>query len=71
MTENLFEYIMAENFPNLMKETDNQVQKSQSPKQDEPKRPTPRLTVIKTSEVKERILKEASEKQLVTLEESP
>ena len=36
-TENLFEEIMAENFPNLVQETDIQVQETQSPKQDEPK----------------------------------
>ena len=35
--ESLFEEIMAENFPNLMKEKDTQVQKPESPKQDEPK----------------------------------
>ena len=33
-TENLFEKIMKENFPNLVKETDIQVQEAQSPKQD-------------------------------------
>ena len=31
---NLFENIMKEKFPNLVKETDMQVQKTQSPKQD-------------------------------------
>ena len=31
---NLFEKIMKENFPNLMKEIDIQVQEAQSPKQD-------------------------------------
>ena len=31
--ENLFEKIMKENFPNLVKEIDIQVQKAQSPKQ--------------------------------------
>ena len=35
--ENLFEKIMKENFPNLVKEIDIQVQETQSPKQDEPK----------------------------------
>ena len=34
--ENLFEKIMTENFPNLVKEIDIQVQ--ESPKQDEPKK---------------------------------
>ena len=36
-TENLFEEIIAENFPNLGKETDIQVQEAQSPKQEQPK----------------------------------
>ena len=36
-TENLFEEIMAESFPNLAKEPDNQVQEAPSPKQDVPK----------------------------------
>ena len=31
---NLFEKIMKENFPNLMKEIDRQAQEAQSPKQD-------------------------------------
>ena len=33
-TGNLFEKIMTENFPNLVKETDMRVQAAQSPKQD-------------------------------------
>ena len=36
-TENLFEKIIKENFPNLVKEIDTQVQKAQSPKQVVPK----------------------------------
>ena len=35
--ENLFEEMMTENFFNLRKETDSQVQETESPKQDEPK----------------------------------
>ena len=35
--ENLFENIMKENFPNLVKEIDIQVQEAQSPKKDAPK----------------------------------
>ena len=35
--ENLFEKIMKENFPNLVKERDIQVQEAQSPKQFGPK----------------------------------
>ena len=37
--ENVFDAIMAENFPNLKKETDIQVQEAESPKQDEPRDP--------------------------------
>ena len=35
--ENLFEEMMTENFFNLRKETDSQVQETEIPKQDEPK----------------------------------
>ena len=35
--ENLFEKVMMENFPNLMREKVTQIQESQSPKQEEPK----------------------------------
>ena len=35
-SENLFEQIMKENFPNLAKELDIQIQEAQSPKQDGP-----------------------------------
>ena len=68
--ENLFENIMRENFPNLAKEIDFQeVQEAQRvPNKMNPKRPTPRHIIIKTQKVqdKERILKAAREKQLVT-----
>jgi len=35
--EKIFEEIRAENFPNMGKETVNQVQEAQSPRQDKPK----------------------------------
>ena len=35
--QNILEKIMTENFPNLVKEVDIQVQKAEGPKQDEPK----------------------------------
>ena len=35
--ENLFEKVMTENFPNLMREKVTQIQETQSPKQEEPK----------------------------------
>ena len=45
--EDKFEYIMAENFPNLEKEIDIQIQEAQiTPERINPKRPTPRYIVI-------------------------
>ena len=35
--ENLFEKVMMENFPNLMREKGIQIQETQSPSQEEPK----------------------------------
>ena len=66
---NPFEKIVKENFPNLVKETDMQVQEAQRVSNKlAAKRPTPRHIIIKMSKVKdkERILKAASEKQRVT-----
>ena len=55
--ENIFEEIMAENFPNLM-ETDIKIQEAQRvPNKLNPNRPTPRHTIIKMAKFKERILK--------------
>ena len=55
---------MTENFPNLMKERDTQVQEAQM----DPKRPTGREIIIKITKLKdkERILKARREKQVVT-----
>ena len=66
---NLFEKIMKENFPNLMKEIDIQVQEAQRvPSKMDPKKATPRHIIIKIPKVKnkERILKAAREKETVT-----
>ena len=64
--ENLFEQIMKENFPNLVKEIDFQeVQEAQRvPKKLDPKRNTPRHIIIKLPKIKdkEKILKAAREK---------
>ena len=59
---------MKENFPNLVKEIDMQSRKHRVPNKVNPKRPTPRHIIIKMPKVKdkERILKAAREKQLVT-----
>ena len=70
--ENLFEQIMKENFPNLVKEIDFQeVQESQRvPKKLDPKRNTPKHIIIKLpkNKNKERILKRARGKELPTME---
>ena len=66
---NLFEKIMKEDLPNLVKEIDIQGQEAQRvPNKMDAKRPTPRNTIIKMPNVKdkEKILKAAREKQVVT-----
>ena len=66
---NLFEKIVKENFPNLVKEIDMQVQEAQGvPNQMDAKRPTPKHIVVKMTKVKdkERTLKAAREKQSPT-----
>ena len=60
---------MKENFPNLVKEIDKQVQEAQRvPNKMDAKRPTSRHIIIIMLKVvdKERILKAAGEKKLVT-----
>ena len=55
---------MKENFPNLLKEIDMQVQEAQSPKQDGCKEAHSKHIIIKMPKVKdkERILKAARDK---------
>ena len=69
-TEKLFEKIMKENFPNLAKEIGFQeVQEAQRvTKKLDPSKHTPRHIIIKLLKVKEkeRILKAAREKDIVT-----
>ena len=70
--ENLFEKVMMENFPNLMRETVTQSQETQRvPIKRNPKRPTSRHVIIKMAKFqdKETILKAAREKQEVTYKE--
>ena len=66
---------MKENFPNLVKEINFQeVQEAQRvPKKLDPKRNTPRHIIIKLPKIKdkERILKEAREKETVTYKGVP
>ena len=72
--ENLFEKIMKENFPNLAKEIDIQVQEAQRiPNKLDPRRNAPRHIIIKMSKVKDkdRILKTAREKETVTYKGLP
>ena len=62
--ENIFEDIIAENFPNPGKKTDIQVQEAQRVSNKiNPKRTTPRYIVIKTAKIKdkERLLKASRE----------
>ena len=54
-TGNLFEKIMKENFPNLVKETDIQVQEAQRvPNKMDTKKITPRHIIIKILKVKDK-----------------
>ena len=72
--ENLFEQIMKENFPNLVKELDMQVQDAQRvPKKLDPRRNTPSHIIITLPRIKdkERILKAAREKETVTYKGVP
>ena len=53
---NPLEKIMKENFPNLVKETDMQVQEAQRvPKKMDAKRPTPRHIIIKMLKIKREV----------------
>ena len=71
---NLSEKIVKENFPNLGKEIDMQVQEAQRiPTKMDAKKPTPRHIIIKMPKVKDkkRILIAAREKKLVIYREVP
>ena len=70
----LFEDIMTENFPNLVKEKDRQVQEAQRvPDKFDKERPTLRHIIIKITGLKhkERTLKATREKQVVTYKGAP
>ena len=73
--ENLFEHIMKDNFPNLVKEIYFQeVQEAQRvPKKLDPRRNTPRHIIITLPKItqKERILQAAREKDTVTYKGVP
>ena len=74
-SENLFEQITKENFPNLAKEKDFQEdQEAQRvPKKLDPRRTTPRLIIITfpKNKEKERILEASREKETVTCKGVP
>ena len=54
--ENLFEKVMMENFPNLMREKVTQIQETQRvPKKRNPKRPTTRHIIIKMAKFQEKV----------------
>nr|KAF6394578.1 hypothetical protein HJG59_010734 [Molossus molossus] len=72
--EEMFEVIMSENSPKLVKENVTQVQETQRvPSEMNPRRLTARHTIIKMANIKhkERILKEARETQKVTYNGAP
>ena len=72
--ENLFEKVMMENFPTLMREKVTQIQETQRvPIKRNPKRPTARHIIIKMAKFqdKERILNAAREKKEVTYKAAP
>ena len=61
--KNVFDKIMAERILSLKKETDIQVQESDSANKMNPKRLTPNHIMIRMTKGKKRILKAAREKQ--------
>ena len=66
-TDNPFEEIIAENFPDLRKGTDIQVQEAQrAPNRINPKSPTPRHIIIKMSRIKEKRENPKSCKRMAT-----
>ena len=72
--EKLFEEMVTENFPNWVKKKETQVQEAETvPNKLKPKRPTLRHIITKMARLKdkERILKAAREKQVVTYKGAP
>ena len=73
-TEKIFQEIIAENFPNMGKESLTQIQEAQRvPYKINPRRNTPRHIVIKLTKIKdkEKILKAAREKKQITIQGNP
>ena len=72
--ENLFENVMMENFPNLMRKKVTQIQETQRvPSKRNPKRPTARHIIIKMAKFqnKQRIFQAAREEQELTYKGAP
>ena len=72
--ENLFEKVMMENFPNLMREKVTQIQETQRvPIKKNPKRPISRHIIVKMAKFKdkERMTRAATEKKEVPYKRSP
>ena len=72
--DNLFEKIMKENFPNMAKKLDMQVQDAhRAPKKINPRRNTSKHIIIKLPKIKqkERIFKTAREKETATYKGVP
>ena len=72
--ENLFKNIMKDNFPNLVKKINLQIQEAQRvPKKLDPRRNTPRHIIMKLPMIKykEKNLKAAREKETVTYKGVP
>ena len=73
-TEKIFQEIIAENFPNMGKESLTQIQEAQRvPYKINPRRNTPRHILVKLTKIKdkEKILKAAGEKKQVTYKGTP
>ena len=73
-TEKIFQEIIAENFPNMGKESLTQIQEAQRvPYKINPRRNTPRHILIKLTKikVKEKFLKAGREKKQITYKGTP
>ena len=73
-TEKIFQEIIAENFPNMGKESLTQIQEAQQvPYKINPRRNTPRHILIKQNKIKdkEKTLKAAREKKQITYKGTP
>ena len=72
--ENLFKNIMKDNFPNLVKKINLQIQEAQRvPKKLDPRKHTPRHIIITLPKIKEkeRILQATGEKETITYKGVP